>query len=288
MFEQVWAFAHFYLEFDSAQYVTKLGHAPLGEERTQRAGRPFRQRHYKLITGRPRVSPGARYQMGWPRQRRPGAFATRAVALVGCRRSWTGCSELSPDVRACQIVSHHGELGRTSAYTGAIGRTSAYTGAIGRTSAYTGAIGRSIAQSRPRTRSSFARNSGETSYARIRRRGLSGAIRQRAAERRIKDSAYIAALVRGHVAADPPLATYELAAFNAAVSVLAWFGRACARTAREAAQAGVLPRDLQQDLSRSRALVADVERRMHEFARAALVSCGILQVARNSQLACVQ
>jgi len=39
-----------------------------------------------------------------------------------------------------------------------------------------------------------------------------------------------------------------------------------------AAQAGVLTRDLQQDLTRSRALVADVERRMHEFAQAALVT----------------
>ncbi len=37
------------------------------------------------------------------------------------------------------------------------------------------------------------------------------AIRQRAAERRMKDSAYIAALVRGHVVANPPLATRELA-----------------------------------------------------------------------------
>jgi hypothetical protein len=98
------------------------------------------------------------------------------------------------------------------------------------------------------------------------------AIGQRAAERRMKDSAYIAALVRGHVAANPPLATHELAAFKTAVSVLAGFGRLLARTAREAAQAGVMPQDLQQDLSRSRALVADVERRMHEFAQAALVT----------------
>ncbi len=98
------------------------------------------------------------------------------------------------------------------------------------------------------------------------------AIQQRAAERRMKDSAYIAALVRGHVAVNPPLANHELAAFKAAVSVLAAFGRILARTAREAAQAGVLPRDLQQDLSRSRALVAHVERRMHEFAQAALVT----------------
>jgi len=98
------------------------------------------------------------------------------------------------------------------------------------------------------------------------------AIGQRAAERRMKDSAYIAALVRGHVAANPPVATHELAAFKTAVSVLAGFGRLPARTAREAAQAGVMPRDLQQDLSRSRALVADVERRMHEFAQVALVT----------------
>ncbi|HWX36602.1 MAG TPA: hypothetical protein VNZ53_55460 [Steroidobacteraceae bacterium] len=98
------------------------------------------------------------------------------------------------------------------------------------------------------------------------------AIRNRAAERRMKDSAYIAALVRGHVAANPPLATHELAVFKAAVSVLAAFSRLLARTAREAAQAGVLTRDLQQDLSCTRALVADVERRMHEFARAALVT----------------
>ncbi len=88
----------------------------------------------------------------------------------------------------------------------------------------------------------------------------------------MKDSAYIAALVRGHVASNPPLATHELAVFKLAVSVLAWFGRVLARTARESSRAGVLPPDLQQELSRSRALVSDVERRMHEFARAALVT----------------
>jgi hypothetical protein len=88
----------------------------------------------------------------------------------------------------------------------------------------------------------------------------------------MKDSAYIAALVRGHVAANPPLATHELAAFKGAVSVLAAFGRILARTAREATQAGVLTRDLQEELRRSRALVADVERRLHEFAQAALVT----------------
>jgi hypothetical protein len=98
------------------------------------------------------------------------------------------------------------------------------------------------------------------------------AIRHRAAERRMKDSAYIAALVRGHVAANPPLTTHELAAFKAGVSVLAAFGRSLAQTAREAAQIGVLTRDLQQEIKGSRALVSEVERRMHDFAQAALIT----------------
>ena len=98
------------------------------------------------------------------------------------------------------------------------------------------------------------------------------AIRHRAAERRMKDSAYIAALVRGHVAANPPLATQELATFKAAVSVLASFSRILARSARDAARLGALTGDLRQDLSRSRALVSDVERQLHEFAQAALVT----------------
>jgi hypothetical protein len=98
------------------------------------------------------------------------------------------------------------------------------------------------------------------------------AIRHRASERRMKDSGYIAALVRGHVSANPPLPTHELAAFKTGVSVLAGFGRLLARTAREAAQTGVLTRDLQQELKGIRALVSEVERRMHEFAQAALIS----------------
>src|SRR3974390_347092 len=98
------------------------------------------------------------------------------------------------------------------------------------------------------------------------------AIRARAAERRMKDSGYIAALVRGHVAANPPLTTQELAALKAGVSILAGVGQSLARISREAAQRGVMSRDLQQEFSRTRALVSEVERRMHEFAQAALVA----------------
>ncbi|HTV97824.1 MAG TPA: hypothetical protein VME42_17640 [Steroidobacteraceae bacterium] len=98
------------------------------------------------------------------------------------------------------------------------------------------------------------------------------AIQRRAAERRMKDSAYIAALVRGHVGANPPLTTRELAALKTAVSVLAAMGRLLARTARDARQAGILPGDLRQELGHTRTLVADLERRMHEFVRTALVA----------------
>jgi len=72
----------------------------------------------------------------------------------------------------------------------------------------------------------------------------------------------------------PPIHRWRLtnSSPKAAVAVLAGFGRFLALTAREAAQAGVLPSDLQQDLSRTRAFVAEVEQRMHEFARAALIA----------------
>ena len=98
------------------------------------------------------------------------------------------------------------------------------------------------------------------------------ALRRRATQRRMKDSAYLAALVRAHLAENPPLAADELAAFKLAVTVLAGIGRLLARTAREVAQARLMSRDLQQDLSRTRTLVEALEQRTHDLARAALVS----------------
>jgi hypothetical protein len=73
------------------------------------------------------------------------------------------------------------------------------------------------------------------------------AIRHRAGMRGMRDSAYLAALVRAHVAASPPLAADELAALKLAVTVLAGFGRLLARTAREATQAGAMAKELQQE-----------------------------------------
>lgn len=95
------------------------------------------------------------------------------------------------------------------------------------------------------------------------------AIRDRAASRGLKDSAYIAALVRFHVSASPPLTVSELAALKASVAVLAGLGRVLARIFREAPSSESV---LIEELRRIRACTAGLERQTHDLIRAALVS----------------
>jgi hypothetical protein len=95
------------------------------------------------------------------------------------------------------------------------------------------------------------------------------AIRDRAAERGLRDSAYIAALVRSHVSANPPLTGPELEALKASVVVLAGLGRLLARMSREAASSQTA---LTEELRRTREFVADVERYTCNLIRAALES----------------
>jgi hypothetical protein len=97
-------------------------------------------------------------------------------------------------------------------------------------------------------------------------------IAERARQRSTKASTYIAALVRAHVASNPPLTADELTAFKQAVAVLAGYGRLLALAAKGHAAPGSPPRDLQQDLTRTRALIAALEQRMHEFVRVSLNS----------------
>jgi hypothetical protein len=98
------------------------------------------------------------------------------------------------------------------------------------------------------------------------------AIHSRAAQRRMKPSTYLAALVRAHLAANPPLATQELAALKQATAVLAALGQLMARRARSHTEAAALTSELREDLSRTRAVVAALEQRTHDLARAALIS----------------
>jgi hypothetical protein len=88
----------------------------------------------------------------------------------------------------------------------------------------------------------------------------------------MKSSTYVAALVRSHIAANPPLTHAELAALKEGIVVLGELGRLLARTARSPALAGPEREELRQNLSRTRAVVAALEERTHDLARAALVS----------------
>ncbi len=95
------------------------------------------------------------------------------------------------------------------------------------------------------------------------------AIRNRAEERGLKESAYIAALVRSHISANPSLTRSELGALKASVVVLAGLGRLMARMSREAASSQTA---LSEELRRTREFVADVERCTCNLIRAALES----------------
>jgi hypothetical protein len=90
----------------------------------------------------------------------------------------------------------------------------------------------------------------------------------------MKPSAYLAALVRAHVAVNPPLTANELAALKQSVAVLAGVGRLLAQ-AQAQAQAIRLPSSsgvAREELQRTRAAVAILEQRTHDLARAALIS----------------
>jgi hypothetical protein len=83
----------------------------------------------------------------------------------------------------------------------------------------------------------------------------------------MKPSTYVAALVRAHIATNPPLTTDELAAFKRSVATLTALRRLLAEVARTSASA--VGRD---DLQRTRTAVAALEERTDELARAALIS----------------
>lgn len=88
----------------------------------------------------------------------------------------------------------------------------------------------------------------------------------------MKAATYLAALVRAHVAASPPLAADELAVLKQAVAVLTGVGGALAQIARRGAQGGLLAPEIRQELTHARAAVAALERRTSGLARAALHS----------------
>ena len=83
---------------------------------------------------------------------------------------------------------------------------------------------------------------------------------------------YVAALVRAHIAASPPLTVAELAILKEGVSVLAKLSRALSHTAHSISQGGSIPAELQKELSLTRSVAAGLERRMHDLAKSALIT----------------
>ena len=100
------------------------------------------------------------------------------------------------------------------------------------------------------------------------RPGDGESISRRAAQRGMKPSAYLAALVRAHVAVNPPLTANELAALKQSVVVLAGVGRVLAQAIRLPSAPGIA----REEMQRTRAAVAALEQRTHDLARAALIS----------------
>jgi hypothetical protein len=104
------------------------------------------------------------------------------------------------------------------------------------------------------------------------RPGDGQAIARRASDRGMKPSAYLAGLVRAHVAVNPPLAAKELAALKQSIVVLAGLGTLLAQTARNPALSGPGLEDVRQNINRTRAAVAALEQRTHDLVRTALIS----------------
>jgi hypothetical protein len=120
---------------------------------------------------------------------------------------------------------------------------------------------------------SASRREAATDRITIRLRpGDGAALDARAARRRMKTSTYLAALVRSHVAANTVLTADELETVKQAVVVLAGVGRVLSRIARCGGQEGSLSPDVRQALAQTRSVVAAVEQRTSDLARAALRS----------------
>ena len=102
----------------------------------------------------------------------------------------------------------------------------------------------------------------------IRVRGTANQSRWCCATRHETIRLFSAARVRAHVAVNPPLTSTELAALKQSVAVLAGVGRVLAQAIRLPSSPGLA----REELQRTRAAVAALEQRTHDFARAALIS----------------
>src|SRR5262249_52257314 len=114
---------------------------------------------------------------------------------------------------------------------------------------------------------------GATDRITIRLRPGDGAvIAQRARERGVKTSTYLAGLARAHIAAHPPLFAHELAALKQSIAILAGLGMLLGRGFRSPALSASALEELRQTLSRTSAAVAALEARTHDLIKASVVA----------------
>jgi hypothetical protein len=95
-------------------------------------------------------------------------------------------------------------------------------------------------------------------------------LKERAQHRGIRVSGYIAACLRAHLEANPPLTIPELTILKEGVSVLSKLRRALTHTTQDIVQTGVLTPELQRELALTRTVVTALEQRIHDFTRSAL------------------
>jgi hypothetical protein len=107
----------------------------------------------------------------------------------------------------------------------------------------------------------------------IRLRPADGAaLVDRATVRGMKPSTYVAALVRSHIVANPPMTDKEVAQLKEGIRILGAFGQRLAQTARSPALSAPAQEALRRDLRAIRRLVEAVETCTHNLVRASLVS----------------
>jgi hypothetical protein len=97
-------------------------------------------------------------------------------------------------------------------------------------------------------------------------------ISDRAARRGMKTSTYLVALVRAHIAANPPVPAAELSKLKTMVAVLASLSRVLAELDRRVRETGEGARELETNLYKTRVAVRALELVTSDFTRAALVS----------------
>jgi hypothetical protein len=97
-------------------------------------------------------------------------------------------------------------------------------------------------------------------------------IRRRAAERGMKDAGYLAALVRAHVVANPPIPTAEIRELKHAVAALVRAIADLSANARELARTPEYVNTLWDDLRKTRARVIALEGQFHAYTKAAIIA----------------